>query len=540
MEDNVEHIYIADTNLFFECKRLEDISWSDLGVDPIVVVLTKPVIGEIDKHKGSGGRTRKRALEMSGRIRAMLKSGVLEEVICEEAPRVSIRLAPIVNPDPALALALDYNTNDDRIVGIVSAMSMEVKTGSVCFLTDDSVAASTAHSVGVPFQLIEEGWKRPPEQTTEAKRIEELERDLAALRAQEPSIVLENSTDEEIGTKVVRRVALPLGSEEIEALVDQLRVRHSLQTEYAMAESERWNDGTEVTYRPPASDEVDKYENEAYPGWLSKCRSILEGLHEGSVEMEPTLRLTWGMSNEGTRPAIQVRVTFKAEGNIRLCRRSADDEDGGEGAATNEEQARRASPQLPDPPNPPQAQRIVKRPKKASGRSDSAMGALNLPELRIGEWNRINSVEKQISDLNRAAKMFRRENELLRPALGRLTEPMGGGVTHSWDFPPLPEPILPFRHDSEEFYDDDWPPNRPVLVGALICDLYRHQNGEELFEIDVLFPAEGDVRGAVVCTVHAENLTEPVSLRIPVSRCIEEYSISKQAQALVDCCGNRE
>ena len=219
MRGNVEHIFVADTNLFFECKRLEDISWSDLGVDPVVVVLTKPVIGEIDKHKRSGGRTRKRALEISRRIRDMLKSGVLEEVICEAAPRVSIRLVPIVYPDPSMALALDYQMNDDRIVGIVSAISKAEETGSVCFLTDDSVAASTAHSVGVPFRLIDDGWKRPPEQTTEAKRIKDLEKDLATYRGQEPSTVLENRTDDAIGTKVVRRVALRLCSDEIDALV---------------------------------------------------------------------------------------------------------------------------------------------------------------------------------------------------------------------------------------------------------------------------------------------------------------------------------
>ena len=253
MRANVEHIFVADTNLFFECKRLEDISWEDLGSDPIVVVLTKPVIGEIDKHKRSGGRTRKRALEISGRIRDMLKSGVLEEVIREAGPRVSIRLVPIVYPDPAIASALDYETIDDRIVGIVSAILKEKdeESGSVYFLTDDSVAASTAQSVGVPFRLIDDGWKRPPEQTTEAKRIKELEKDLAAYRAQEPSIVLENRTDEAIGTKVVRRVALPLDSDEVQALIDQLRTRHPLQAEYVVPESERKDDGTEVTYRVP-------------------------------------------------------------------------------------------------------------------------------------------------------------------------------------------------------------------------------------------------------------------------------------------------
>ena len=47
----MEHLFIADTNLFFEAKRLEDLPWADLGVDPIVIGLTKPVQGEIDRHK---------------------------------------------------------------------------------------------------------------------------------------------------------------------------------------------------------------------------------------------------------------------------------------------------------------------------------------------------------------------------------------------------------------------------------------------------------------------------------------------------------
>lgn len=35
-EGAVEHLYIADTNLFFECKHLEDLPWGELGADPIV------------------------------------------------------------------------------------------------------------------------------------------------------------------------------------------------------------------------------------------------------------------------------------------------------------------------------------------------------------------------------------------------------------------------------------------------------------------------------------------------------------------------
>src|SRR6188474_3357954 len=69
---------VADTNLFFECKSLEELPWSDLGYDPVVILLTKPVLDEIDKHKKGSGRTRNRALEIFQRVRGMLESSADE------------------------------------------------------------------------------------------------------------------------------------------------------------------------------------------------------------------------------------------------------------------------------------------------------------------------------------------------------------------------------------------------------------------------------------------------------------------------------
>ena len=241
----MEHVFVADTNLFLECKRLEDIPWSELGVDPVVVLLTKPVLGEIDKHKKSSGRTRKRALAISGRIRGMLKSDVAEETVRAASPRVTLRLAPVVRPDADLGEILDYSSNDDRVVGIASALAKRDGTELVQFLTDDSVAASTAHSVGVAFRFIDEGWKRPPERTAEAKRAEELEEELDGYRSQEPRIVLGNATAEAVATRLVRRVPLPLGRAEVDALIDRLRARHPLQLELPVPEAEERDDGDE-------------------------------------------------------------------------------------------------------------------------------------------------------------------------------------------------------------------------------------------------------------------------------------------------------
>jgi hypothetical protein len=38
---------VADTNLFFEFKTLEELPWQELGYDTVVIILTKPVRDEI-------------------------------------------------------------------------------------------------------------------------------------------------------------------------------------------------------------------------------------------------------------------------------------------------------------------------------------------------------------------------------------------------------------------------------------------------------------------------------------------------------------
>jgi predicted ribonuclease YlaK len=155
----MEHAFIADTNLFFECKSLEDLPWSELKVDTVVIALTKPVLSEIDKHKKASGRTRDRAIEIFGRIRKILDADLSEVVIKDAGPRVLLRLIPIVQPDPELANSLDYTINDDRIVGIVSAILKEGAFASVTMITDDMGAAATTKIFGLELFLIPDSWK---------------------------------------------------------------------------------------------------------------------------------------------------------------------------------------------------------------------------------------------------------------------------------------------------------------------------------------------------------------------------------------------
>ena len=123
---------------------------------------------------------------------------------------------------------------------------------------------------------------------------------------------------------------------------------------------------------------------------------------------------------------------------------------------------------------------------------------------------------------------YRRHSSLFEPS--GIAKPAYLDV--STILPPMPE-----KHNPEGFYYDKWQKAKPSKRGALTCDLFRHQRGEELFEVDVLFPDDGDVTGAVRCIVEAENLTKPVELLIPVSRKIETYSLASVAEQMVKRCG---
>lgn len=562
-EGRMEHVFVADTNLFFECKRLEEIPWFDLAVAPVVIALTKPVLAEIDKHKKGGGRTRKRAIEISGRIRGMLAAFPPEVVIQEAGPRVVLRLMPIIQPAPELASSLDYSINDDRIVGTVATLSKDETFASVSMLTDDSVAASTAQGLGVSFFLIPESWKRPPEETTEAKRIKELEKDISIYRAQEPVISIANVSGEATAANVVRRIALALESSEIDHLIGKLIARHPVKEDFAAPEAEVQADGTEISYEAPDAEAIGKYSSEAYPKWIDACRSTFESLHKGRTEPEVEVALTFGVANGGTRPASKMRVSFEAIGNIDLSRDAHDPDDDEDQNDDDGQSAPPPIPRLPAPPVAPAVRRIVKRPPTASKGVDIATLKMPGSGLRISEKASrgvMSGLDPQLAAMRSAQSMF--DNLYGRGALADLArgigpmsdmmkmaeehdrlrrsliQPTGIARPTYIDIPTIRMPPMPEKHNPEGFYYDRWPKGKPTKRGALTCDLFRHQRGEEFFEIDVLFPDDGDITGAVRCTVEAENLTKPVELLIPVSRKVETYSLMAIAEEMIERCGH--
>ncbi|KUM28680.1 hypothetical protein AU467_10995 [Mesorhizobium loti] len=360
---------VADTNLFFECKPLEQLPWQELGYDPIVILLAKPVLDEIDKHKYANSRTRDRSLEIFRRVREMLKSSAPESAIRTSSPKVVLRPMPGIKPDPALEEQLDYTTSDERLIGIVSTLNARSPEPRAVLFTEDAGPAMTADGLGVPYLMIDQSWRRPPLETEEAKRVKELRREIEAYRAQEPGISIGNceSADERNTIAATGKVATPLTEMEIEGFLAALKLKHALVTDFTpplpSSTADASGEVTRIEYSAPAEDDVSKYRDELYPQWIERCRTLLVELHRGRDEVEPPVVVRWPISNEGTRPASQVRIEFEVKGFLAL-RRIRTDEEEDEDATHGSESLQlptTSTRQFPPPPKPPSFQKQVTR-----------------------------------------------------------------------------------------------------------------------------------------------------------------------------------
>lgn len=545
---------VADTNLFFEFKLLDQLPWEELGHDPVIVLLTKPVLDEIDKHKKGSGRTRDRALEIYGRVRTMLTTGTNEVELRPSAPRVILRLDN-TRPDPALKEDLDYGRVDEKLVGIVSALKYRAQGCVVELFTDDAGPASTANGFGVPFRMIDGSWRRPASESTEAKKIKELEKDLATYRAQEPKIEIagcEGAAQPNI-VEVVRRVAEPLTTAEIGEILASLCAKHPKKTDFTppSASTVTKADGEIVhtEWTAPLDAELAEYESTLYPQWIEQCRGVLVTLHEGRDVPEPELTIRWPMSNVGTRPALQVRVEFEAHGPLTLLRPPQREDDESELDEVKPVRPALVS-RFPLPPKPPIFRENVTRtpaparanPLAASRGVSSAVASDILRQNRGVLASSLDGLQRASmvptsrylasnSAMGEAGRLFG-DSSILGRALG------SGAFATATPIMPLSlrrMPPLPPRHEPEAFYWD-WPEDEPVKKGALTCDLWRHGIAEEMFTFSVEFERDDVTRGSIVCTVHAQNLTKPEQSRVVVGRSIERFNVKDIAEEMVDAC----
>ncbi|MBH5372251.1 PIN domain-containing protein [Bradyrhizobium glycinis] len=179
-----------DTNLFAQCRALDELDWARWGdADEIHLIVSRPVQAEIDRQKNKGSdRLARRAKATSSLFREIILSTSDHKVVAGPSPTVKLFILNSLKPDSALKDQLDYEHNDDALVGIAHAFASKHSGKDVRVLTHDTGPMASAKMVGVAIAPIPDDWLLEPESTEKDKIIKALETKVKQLERSEPAI----------------------------------------------------------------------------------------------------------------------------------------------------------------------------------------------------------------------------------------------------------------------------------------------------------------------------------------------------------------
>ncbi len=496
MADNIVYLY-PDTNLFIQCRPLDQLDWSDWSeFDQVNLIVCRPVQREIDSQKNRGNdRAAKRARKTYSIFRRIIESNDEFLQVSDANPRVRLFLEAPSLPSSDLKDVLDYNKPDDEIVGCLDRFCKEKQDEDARLLTHDTGPMMTAKTHGLKVAAIGDKWLLPPENNTKEKENARLKQRITELEQREPSFRV-NFLDGDgfivDSLSIVHPVYDPLSDDEISCFMKSIKGLFPLASEFESGErAETVGDKLQdqllrmtAVYRPATDEAISKYTDQDYPAWIDECEEAFSLLHR-SLQSEigqPSFAIS--ILNDGARPGKDALVKITASGNFKIRPpRTNDDETG---------RNKRSKISLPHVPQAPQGKWI------------RAGLALNPFEDSLKEMVNLASISTNPYD-------FR----------SNLQTPV------SLDY-------RDFRRDSNAFYYKPKRPKKAQESFSLECEQWRHGIGEKRFDGRILCDQHVEfIQGELSCEVHAENLSNPVRMTIPVEITIKRVSSADRARALI-------
>ena len=489
--------FIPDTNLFIQCRSLEELNWSIWAdFDEVRLVVCRPVQREIDNQKNRGNdRIGKRARKAHSLFREIITSDNNYKLIRKSKPQIKLYVDPSYLPSPELENQLDYNEVDDQIVGCVYTFKDRNPESDVRLLTHDSGSMASANMCSLPFVNIPDDWILPPENNDTEKEITKLRTEVEKYKKTEPHFVISCLNNNGGDTKSFEFESIcyePLTETEISELMNSLTCQFPLITDFGEQEPKRRKPknlpnhilGKEEVFTPASQQEISNYTEKDYPEWVEKCIRNLEQLHLYLEKQYPPIFFSFTAVNTGTRPGKSALVTITAKGDILIRPPQIEDADDEE----SEQGDLKKKLSLPPPPRPPK-----------------------------GKWTNNDSN----FNLN---KLF---NQLQLPEIGRIMSP------EDFELPDLTGRFN-FQRDPNKFYYKPEYATEPEASFSLECAQWRHAMDAEIFECQLFYPRDSqNVSGALECLIQAENLSTPIKKTVPVRGRIEFVNIREHAENLI-------
>lgn len=489
MAPRILHLF-PDTNLFAQCRPLEELDWERWGnYDEVHLIVSRPVQTEIDHHKNRGSdRLARRAKLTSSLLREVILAPSNFKLIAYPTRTVKLFLKTALRPATNVADQLNYEFNDDQLVGIAYEFSKGQAKEDVRVLTHDTGPMASAKTVGLEIAAIPDEWLLPPEASEKDKAMKALEAKVRRLEGAEPRVQIGFMAQDGQATKEWRgEITLfeALTGAEVSAVLKHLKSRFPMQTDFTAPPSPAITYSTkllniEPVYEPPAERLVTKYQADRYPAWLKACETYFRKLHKTAQAETASDKFIFHALNSGSRPAKDVLVNITAKGNFELVNRKSDDKD--------------TKTKLAAPPDPPK-----------------------------GVWGARSEVA-----FARLAQM------------ATLTDPLRGMFSSVDSTSAIRDQISRIHtinaRDPNDFY---WKPRphdeMPVGTFTFECKQWRHNANAEPFTGHLYFePDIGQLAGVLECEIHAENLTAKETLLVPVRLTVTRERVLQRAYDEID------
>ena len=186
--------FIIDANVLIEFEPIEQIDWGLLcpNARSVQIVVPATVVREMDGHKKSTGRLRRRAIEFNGLLREVEDGDGERTSLKHKSIKLSLLLMPRYARGELPREKLSFSIADDLIVA--EAVRFTRDHANAVFLADDNNARRTAREMGIQVARPVEEWRRREPRDPRDARIEELERQLGAVPRLTLSLLEDNVT----------------------------------------------------------------------------------------------------------------------------------------------------------------------------------------------------------------------------------------------------------------------------------------------------------------------------------------------------------
>ncbi|HEX8480796.1 MAG TPA: PIN domain-containing protein [Allosphingosinicella sp.] len=349
-------VVFTDTNGFIQVRDLKDLPWTELfpGVREVIVMVARPVISELDRHKVSTkARCRNRARAALKLIDEASDSPDRSITLREEPIKVTLTVAPRVRPNWDELPDLDASEPDDQLV----AAALNIGDGAV-LLSHDSGPRISARDVGLTAYEPPASWLLPPEQTEDQKKAARLERQLQEAVERQPRIEITFAKAANGHLTLYRPKLPPLDR----AMIAELRDRYLDMNPKAELQATVFPFGVghhPAGFRTP--DDVEQY-NLSHAMFVREVGTYFEKLHERAAAVAAAAEINFKLFNAGGASAEHLKVTLDLAGQLGIL-------------ATDEDVKRTVgSMKLPAPPKVPKKRHNSFDDPLSSDRTSSLLG----------------------------------------------------------------------------------------------------------------------------------------------------------------------